>query len=221
MIELESSLHKFKLKHFGRVDDFLSTADSNIRDTLMIACSDHGSAPDNVSFAGPDRFFILQHLAASVPAPDDSKCDNAFDSILYGFERYDIRHVVVCGHLGCRVIPNWLNNTDLHDAGNLRARFRASSVIAVNDHYPELRGRDYVERLICEHTIFQLENLQSHPSIRRRLDANELKLHLWIVNDATARVLAFDPSRGNLVPIERMPLIVATEDAEITEPVLP
>ena len=106
MIELESSLHQFNPDHFGTVYDFVNTADSDQRDTLMIACSDHGTAPDNVSFAGPDRFFILQHLAASIPRPQDHEIDNTFDGILVAFDGYDIRQIVICGHRGCGVIPN-------------------------------------------------------------------------------------------------------------------
>ena len=65
-------------------------------------------------------------------------------------------------------------------------------------------GRDYIERLICEHALFQLENLQMHPFIRDRLDASLLKLHLWIVNDEIARILDYNPHLGDLVPIEEM-----------------
>jgi hypothetical protein len=44
---------------------------------------------------------------------------------------------------------------------------------------------------------------QANPFIREKLDAKELKLHLWIVNDETARIMAFDPVLGALVPIEQ------------------
>ena len=204
MIELDLSLHQFNPEHFGTFDDFLSTAHNNKRDTLMFACADHGTAPDNVSFAGTERFFILQHLAAAIPPPSDNEVDSSFGAILYGFVNYDIQHVIVCMHLGCSVIPNWLSSTDTHDTGNLRARFWSDTVNVVEQTYPHLKGQEFIERLICEHALFQLENLQSHPFIHQKLDANALKLHLWIVNDETARVLAFDPRRGALVPIEQM-----------------
>jgi carbonic anhydrase len=203
MIELETTLHDFNPAHFGGIDDFRNPAKSNERDTLMLACPDHGTGPDNVSFAGSDRFFILQHLAASVPSPADSAIDNTFDSILCGFDGYDIRHVIVCGHLGCGVIPNWLKDTGTTDTGGLRARFHSNAVKAVSEAYPELSGAAYIERLIHEHALFQLENLQSHKFIRDKLDAGALKLHLWIVNDETTRILAFDPTRSALVPIEQ------------------
>ncbi len=204
MIELETSLHQFNPDHFGTINDFLSTSDSNERDTLMLACADHGTAPDNVSFAGPNRFFILQHLAACVPRPKDNEIDNSFGAIMIGFENFDIRHAVVCGHLGCGIIPNWFKNTKIRDPIGLCDRFRSTTVKAVDEAYPELTDQDYIERLICEHTIFQLENLQSHPFIREKLDANELKLHLWVVNDQTAQVLTYNPHCGDLVPIGEM-----------------
>ncbi|QEG37599.1 carbonic anhydrase [Bythopirellula goksoeyrii] len=86
----------------------------------------------------------------------------------------------------------------------LRARFRATVFGAVDDTYPELTGHDHIEGLVGEHALFQLENLQMHPFIRDRLDAKLLKLHLWIVNDQTARTLAYTPHLGDLVPIEEM-----------------
>ncbi len=199
-IQLESSLHHFNPNHFGGISDFLPTADKCERDTLVIACADHGAAPDNVSFASADRFFIVQHIAECVPPPKDRECSSLFKSIELGFSNYDLRHAIVCGHLSCGVIRNWLRDESGPDIGGLRA----TTVKAVDETYPELTGSAYVERLICEHALFQLENLQMHPLISSRLDARVLKLHLWIVNDQTARVLAYEPQSGNLVPIEEM-----------------
>ena len=52
--------------------------------------------------------------------------------------------------------------------------------------------------------MFPLTSTCNSTFIRDRLDANVLKLHLWIVNDQTARKLAYDPRLGDLVPIEEM-----------------
>ncbi|QDT64101.1 carbonic anhydrase [Calycomorphotria hydatis] len=206
-IHLDSSLHCFDPSHFGMAGDFRVPPEGNQRDTLLIACSDQGTAPDNISVSNSDRFFILQHLAASVPRPEDEAVDNSFQSIAAVIANYDIRHVIVCGHLGCNVLRNWLKDTYSHDIGMLRARFRSAALKTVNESYPEHSGRVYYDHLVCEHALYQLENLQSHPVIQEKLVANDLKLHLWIVNDATARVLNYDPVSGN---------IVSTEDSEGT-----
>ena len=203
-IQLESSLHHFNPDHFGGLNDFLSTADKRERDTLMIACADHGAAPDNVSFASTDRFLVLQRVGQCVSPPEDRERSNLFGSIEIGFSNYNLRHALVCGHLSCGVIRNWLTDDTGPDSAGMPARFRATAVKAVDETYPELVGRDYIERIICEHALFQLENFQMHSFIRDRLDAKALKLHLWIVNDQNARGLAYDPHLGNLVPIEEM-----------------
>lgn len=121
-----------------------------------------------------------------------------------GFLNNDLRHAVVCGHLGCQVIEYWLKKTNTKDSRSPQSRFLATTVEAVNDTYPDLTGREYIDRLICEHALFQLENLQMHQFIRDRLEANTLKLHLWIVNDQTARILSYNPRLSTLMPIEEM-----------------
>lgn len=203
VIELESSLHQFNPNHFGRLNDFLSTSMRRERDTLMIACSDHATAPQCVSFAGPERFCILQHLAASIP-PTQNQVDHLLADVQFALRQSDIRQIILCGHLGCGIIPYWLQDKASSDRGGLRASFRSTVVTAVEQTYPHLTDQQRIERMICEHALFQLENLQTYPFVRDRLASDELKLHLWIVNDQTARVLSFDPCRGNLVPIETM-----------------
>ena len=86
-IALEKSLHNFNPDHFGGLDDFLSTAGTDERDTLMIACADHGTASNNLSFAGTERFFILQHIAECVPPPDSREPNDLFGAIEVGFQR--------------------------------------------------------------------------------------------------------------------------------------
>lgn len=94
MIEPETSLHKFYPSHFGIVYDFLSTAERNERETLMVACADHGTAPDNVSFAGTDRCFILQSISECVAPPEDREPDNLFDSVLH-IQTGDVKSLLV------------------------------------------------------------------------------------------------------------------------------
>ena len=69
--------HRLDPTFFGSVENLLDKSAAKEYDTLMIACSDHGTAPDNVSFAPPGRMMILQHLAASIPSA--SECKNRLD----------------------------------------------------------------------------------------------------------------------------------------------
>lgn len=86
----------------------------------MVACSEQGAAPDNVSFAEPGRSVFLQHLAASMPSAQD--CEQypplSCRDIEELFDKHDFRHVIVCGHLGCGVIRHW-PGPDSHEIPDL------------------------------------------------------------------------------------------------------
>ncbi|QDU73709.1 Carbonic anhydrase 1 [Bremerella volcania] len=196
MNKLDSSLHRFPVKHFGTASDFLLSAESEERDTLMIACADQGGAPDRVSFAKSGRFFVVQHLASSIRPAGDRDENSEISDIEFAFSKYKIKHVIICGHTGCGVIRNWLLYPDAPDVSGIRARFEQTTLEAVNQAYPEYSAEDRIEALICEHTLFQLEHLCSHAFIRNKLEAGTLQLHAWVVNDNTARVRSYDPARG-------------------------
>jgi len=193
---LDSSLHQFAIEHFGKASDFLSSAQSEQRDTLMIACSDQGGAPDDVSFAKPERFFVIQHLASSIRPAGSRDDKSATEDIEFAFSQYKIEHVIVCGHTGCGVIRNWIRYPNAPDVSGIRSCFEKTTLEIVNQAYPEYSGDELIEMMICEHTLFQLEHLCSHAFIHNKLSAGELRLHAWVVNDNTARVRSYDPSRG-------------------------
>lgn len=43
---------------------------------------------------------------------------------------------------------------DTPDRRDPRARFRSTAIEAVDKTYPDLTSRAYIERLICEHALF-------------------------------------------------------------------
>lgn len=196
MNQLDSSLHHLPVEHFGTANDFLSSSNCIERDTLMIACSDQGVAPDHVSFAKPGRFFVIQHLASSIRPADDRDEKSAIADIEFAFSQHRIKHVIICGHTGCGVIRNWIRCPDAPGVSGIRACFEKSMLKSVDQAYPGHSNEDRINALIGEHTLFQLQHLCSHAFIQHKLEAGKLSLHAWVVNDNTARVSAYDPTRG-------------------------
>lgn len=199
MMELAPALHRFNPAHFGSVDELQATAHRRSVDTLLIACSDHIRAQEDVAFAGAERFFILQHMAAAIPRPVGPTRHSVLANVEYAVQRYDVRHIVVCGHFGCTVIPQWISVSDSDVADGPQTEFQSTTVRAVAETYPDSWGPEFMERLICEHSLYQLENLQQHAFVRERLEAGLLKMHLWVVDDETSCVQVFDPASGMLV----------------------
>lgn len=201
MIPLDQSLHAFPTEYFGVASDFLASAGKTETDTLMIACSEQGAAPDNVSFARPGRFFVLQHIAASIPPPKDDTRNTVITDIEFAFSQHEIKHVIICGHLKCGVIRTWLNRSKGTDLRGMRTQFENTTLHAVNQAYSSYLGDDRVEAIVCEHTLFQVEHLCSHPFILNKIESQDLRLHAWMADDDTARVRAYDPIRGCFVVI--------------------
>ncbi|MCC9608487.1 hypothetical protein LOC68_10025 [Blastopirellula sp. JC732] len=203
MILLDKSLHQFAPQYFGTAFDIQQSLDDDVCDILMIACSCHGSAPDEVSIAGPERIFTLQHLAATVPAATEESPTSAADDLAYAFQYFDFKHVILCGHMGCNVIRRWAQ-PDQNDSRGLQKKFQQTTASVVDQTYPTRLDHERQRLLICEHLLCQLENLLTHDFVLDRLETGELRLHGWLVDEMTARIRAYDAVHGRFVPIEKL-----------------
>ena len=198
-VSLRSNLHSFPENSFGSVADLVRPS-SRERDTLIIACSELGSAPDYASFANRERFVILQHLAASLPSKAecemyDELCFIAIEQLFY---KYDFRHVIVCGHLSGGAIPYWLTPKAERDTdhGGFRRRFQQGTRKLVDDNYFPSSEAERLELLVFEHILCQIENLLTHPFVSRRVRTQTTSFYGWIVDDQSARVYGYHPEES-------------------------
>ena len=187
--------HTLVPEFYGSLENLVAPDTVKEYDILMIACSDHGSAPDNVSFAPPGRMMILQHLGASIPNRSECRDGLNIAAINQILDEKPISQIIVCGHLNCQVIKTWIGaSNDELDYAQFRSRFLSGTLKPVQEAYPEMTGEELVEYSIHEHVLMQLENLASHPNISSRLNLGTLKLHGWVVDDKSARIKSFDPA---------------------------
>lgn len=204
MFTLKAGLHHFAPEVFGCADDLINPKAVRERDTLMIACSEQGSAPNNVSFACPGRFSVLQHIGASIPSKVE--CDVAgvsCDDVKQLFNKHDFRHVIVCGHLGCGVIRGWLQPIvdGYEDIGNFRRRFEKGTRQLVDGNYSPNTVTERCALMICEHVLSQIENLLTHSFIIKRVQAKQTLFHGWVIDDETARVFGYCCKESAFLPI--------------------
>ena len=204
-LSLKAGLHQFPQGTFGSSSDLTNTRDARERDTLIIACSELGTAPDNISFTEPNRCVVLQHLAASIPSKDE--CDRhqvlSCDSIEKLFDKHEFRHVIVCGHLLCGVIRSWLKPIErgYTDFGSFRLRFETGTKELVERNYLSNTDEEKLTLMICEHVLCQIENLLTHSFVMKRVRGGTMSLHGWVVDDQSARVLGYSPVESAFVPI--------------------
>ena len=199
-VQLDAVAHQFPAFAFGSIKELKQQPTSQNPDTLLIACSEMGSAPDNASFGSPDRLIVLQHLAATMPSKADCElypelsCRDLEDL----FVKYEFRHIIICGHLACGVIPYWLRpqpDND-QDIGFFRRRFKADTCRLVDNTYSPASEAERVQLMIFEHVLCQIQNLLTHPFIRERVDEKRTLFHGWVVEDSTARVFTYDQTQS-------------------------
>ncbi|WP_442506728.1 carbonic anhydrase [Novipirellula sp. SH528] len=201
-IKLKRGLHQFLPHEFGTLAG-LRESTRNGAQIMMVCCADHGLAADNISFVRPEQCIVIQNMAASVPKYDSGAGGSVLASLAYGISTERVQDVIVCGHLGCRIIPHWSKSIVELDKEDPGGSFNRNARIVVESFY---RCRSASERhtlMTCEHLLFQLENLLSHPFMRDKLRNGKVRLHGWVVDDNTARVLCFDPKSSQFVSPER------------------
>lgn len=206
-LSVSPGLHTFPASAFGSKSKLLHPAHVRERDILLVACSELGSAPDNVSFQTPSRCVILQHLAGSIPSRDECESieglGSAFDSVEALFDRYDFRHVILSGHLHCGVIRNWLGPPAYKksDIGSFRARFEKGTRDFVDENYKASNAERRFTLMVCEHVLCQIDNLLTHSFVADRVQSGATDLHGWILDDKTARVHGYSPTESAFLPL--------------------
>ena len=202
-INLRQTLHRFRPDEFGTLGDLREASRAGTHRIMMISCADHGLAAEDLSFAKPGRCLLVKNMAASIPAAGAIGDASTLANIAHGITRKRVQDLIVCNHLGCNVIPRWLQSPVEQNRNDPCGSFSQNARIIVDSFYRCRTDWERLALMICEHTLFQLENLRSHKFIHTRLRNRQLRLHGWIVADTTARVFCFDPAVSQFVSLER------------------
>ena len=204
-VSLKTDLHQVCRSVIGSTSELVRDTAARDGATLMIACSEQGSAPDNVSFAHPGSFVILQHLGASVPSHEECEMhpELSLNEVEKLFDEYDFRHVIVCGHLGCGVIRNWLQppGEGSIDRASFRVRFENGTRDLVDNNYSPDSAYERCKLMVCEHVLCQIENLLTHQFVMERAISERTWFHGWVIDDETARVYGYCPRESVFAPI--------------------
>jgi carbonic anhydrase len=148
-------------------------------DCFFIACSDSRVAVNVFASTDPGDLFVIRNLGNIMPPFPDG--GSAVAALEFAIETLKVSHIIVCGHSDCGAIrelarnPNGLGKTPL---GAWLRHAKAATEAGVEDQ----------ASLSKRNVALQLENLRSHPRVKEREAAGNLKLHgIWF-NIRTADV---------------------------------
>lgn len=203
MQNLVKGVHHFQNSLFEQHRElFEQLSDGQAPSTLFITCSDSRIVPNLFTQTGPGELFTLRNAGNIVP-PYGASNGGESPTIEYAVSILGVEHVIVCGHSGCGAIKALLNPESVSRMPaitNWLNQAEATRRIVI-ENYPELTGADQIDIAIKENVLVQIENLETHPSIRAGLGRGKIKLHAWVYSPESGQVMAFSDETQSYRPL--------------------
>jgi carbonic anhydrase len=203
MRNLVEGIHRFQRGMFGAQRDlFRRLVDGQEPDALFITCSDSRIVPNLITQTQPGDLFILRNAGNIVP-PWGIPSGEA-GTIEYAVEALAVSDIIVCGHTHCGAMKAVIDPTEAAELPALRSWLTHCEATRrlLRSSYRDLTGDALLETAVEENVLVQIEHLRTHPSVIAALARGSLTLHAWLYDIAEGDVYAFDPERGQYVPIE-------------------
>ena len=181
---------------------------------LFITCSDSRVNPCRLTQAKPRELFV-QQTAGNIVPPYAAVHGGEAATIEYAVNVLKVRDIIICGHSHCGAMSGLLNPKTIETLPAVRAYLQHAEATRriVEENYADLT--DPHKRLtltVEENVLVQLENLRTHPSVAAAAGRGELKLHGWVYKFETGEVFAFDPDKGQFLPIGDIALPTKEQD---------
>jgi carbonic anhydrase len=199
--KLKAGIARFEHDVFPKgADLFGSLASGQAPRALFLTCADSRVVPNLITQTEPGELFMCRNVGNIVP-PHGSVYGGTSATIEYAVAVLHVRHVIVCGHSDCGAMKALLDPTALDGlpdvAGWLQYADPTGSILDVERSDPSAALAELIDRNIAA----QLNHLETHPAVRRALDAGDVDLHGWRFDIATGRTWAIDRSTGQFAPI--------------------
>jgi carbonic anhydrase len=194
--QLGPSEHILPSSEFGTTQQLLSEIGRGADPVaVMLTCWELGSAPDKVSSANPGEIVVVQNPGGLVSAQDSEDDGVSLGSVIYGLNQPTVRHLIVCGHTGCKTVGLLLEE-DTSEITNPFRTYLKQVHTRLTPTYADRPADEWLGVLVQEVVLQQLANLRSDAYVESRLLRGEVSLHGWIRDDQTSCITSYDPASG-------------------------
>ena len=203
MKRILNGLFRFQQEVFPQERElFERLASGQSPEVLFLTCSDSRIVPDLITQTAPGDLFICRNAGNIAPAYGEMN-GGVSATIEYAVLALNVRDIVICGHSDCGAMKGLLKREQLGHMPNVAAwlKHAESARFVVEENYPDLTGKDLLDKVIEENVIAQLSNIRTHPSVSSRLRKGQLTLHGWVYDIERGVVTAFDESTRTFVPV--------------------
>lgn len=181
--------------------------------TLMfIGCSDSRVVPELLTQQGPGELFVVRNAGNIVPTYSPQP-GGVTASIEYAIAVLGIPDIVVCGHSGCGAMTAIQKGAERLESLPAVARwlhYADTARDAVAKEYAGASPEEYLDALVHENVLVQLDNMLTHPTVAKAIKAKQLRVHGWVYDMSGGTVETYDANAGAFVPIGSAPFASAT-----------
>jgi carbonic anhydrase len=182
---------------------FARLASSQSPEALFLTCSDARIVPELLTQTRPGELFICRNAGNIAPAFVEHT-GGVSATIEYAVVALHVRDIIICGHSDCGAMRGLMNPEQVAHMPTVALWLRHA------EKARELAGpmqdeAAYLDRLIEQNVLVQLDNLRTHPCVEARVRDGQLGLHGWVFDIRSGTVRAFDAAHQRFVPILGQP----------------
>lgn len=169
---------------------------------LFLTCADSRVNPNLVTQTEPGEIFIERNPGNMVPSYVDF-VGGVTAGVEYAMLVLKVPVIIVCGHTDCGVMKALLEPGQVHGMPGVQTwmshGFTARDTML--RELPFAAAEVQLQRVTELNVLAQIENLATHPSVRKRLKYGEVEIRGWVYDISSGTILQADPATGKFEPL--------------------
>ena len=170
---------------------------------MLITCADSRITPDILFGTPPGELFVLRNVANIVHCYDEDKADfSTRSAIEYAVQHLAIEHIVILGHASCGGIAALMQQEQGKPTGEFISPWLECAQPAAKEILSQCQEADAAQQNYqCELASIQrsLQNLETYPWVKDKLQAQQLQLHGWHFSISTGDLYCYDESQQKFI----------------------
>lgn len=163
-------------------------------ETMVIACCDSRVDPALILQCDPGDLFVVRNVANIIPPYEKDASHHGTSAALeFGVCFLKVKHIILLGHSQCGGIQGLLNQENLHQDDFI------TSWVSLIEH--KFCSHENVDAYARDALHISHKNCLTFPWIEKRINAEELKIHLWFFDIQKGAILEFDHKKMLYKPL--------------------
>lgn len=207
-MKLIEGVHRFRRQEFGRYRELFHrlAREGQRPHTLFLTCSDSRVIAELITHSKPGDLFVVKNVGNIVPPAGTLGGPNSTAAAIeYALECLPVEDIVICGHSQCGAMTALLHGLESPETTpHLVPWLELAAPVKklIREEYGYLTEPEYILTAAAEENVlFGIENLETYPAVRSRLESGKLHLHAWFFKIATGELSAYDPDLRQFTPL--------------------